>query len=143
MKFDWHEREKKWARSTSGKRPSCDLFSLWLAPPLLPDRGFAPHRSSITSAFSRSFHSDFTAKETARSLFENKNLFKNLSSQIFQLSTIFRNNVLSLAWKKLDSYKRIFTVNASESKIEKKYQIASILHEDQELSPFGEGGALP
>ena len=69
-----------------------------------------------------------SSRETARSLFENENLLKNLSSQIFQLSTVFYNNLLSLARKKLCSYKRVFTVYASESKIEKKKQITPILH---------------
>ena len=115
MKSDCHEREKKRARSTSGERPSRDLFLLRLAP-----RCWQIAASPLTARqshplFPRSFQSDFTAKETARSLFEKK----NLSSQIFQLSTIFYNNLLSLAWKKLGSYKRVFTVYASESKIEK------------------------
>ena len=108
---------EKQARSTSGEWPSRDLFSLWLAPLLLADRGFAARRSR--PLFPRLFQSDFTAKETSRSLFENKNLLKNLSSQIFQLGTLFYNNLLSVAWKKLGSYKRVFTVYASESKIEK------------------------
>ena len=90
--------------------------------------------------FPRSFQSDFTAKETARSLFENKNLLKNLSSQIFQLSTIFYNNLLSLAWKKLGSYKRVFTVYASESKIEKKTNYTNIALRSQTLFRFGGGG---
>ena len=125
MKFDWQEREKKvgvidklWAAKLRS------LFAVTGAPdaasPLIARRS--------RPLFPRSFQWDFTAKETARSLFENKNLLKNLSSQIFQLSTIFYNNLLSLAWKKLCSYKRVFTVYASESKIEKKKQITPILH---------------
>ena len=140
MKSDCHEREKKRARSTSGERPSRDLFLLRLAP-----RCWQIAASPLTARqshplFPRSFQSDFTAKETARSLFENKNLLKNLSSQIFQLSTIFYNNLLSLAWKKLGSYKRVFTVYASESKIEKKPNCTNVALRSQELSRFGGGG---
>ena len=124
MKFEWQEREKKvgvidklWAAKLRS------LFAVTGAPdarrsqlrrsPLVDHVRFFPVRSS---------------RETARSLFENENLLKNLSSQIFQLSTVFHNNLLSLAWKKLCSYKRVFTVYASESKIEKKKQITPILH---------------
>ena len=140
MKSDCHEREKKRARSTSGERPSRDLFLLRLAP-----RCWQITASPLTARqshplFPRSFQSDFTAKETARSLFENKNLLKNLSSQIFQLSTIFYNNLLSLAWKKLLSYKRVFTVCVSESKIEKIPNCTNIALRSQELSRFGGGG---
>ena len=82
-----------------------------------------------------------SSRETARSLFENENLLKNLSSQIFQLSTVFYNNLLSLAWKKLGSYKRVFTVYASESKIKKKKKnYTNIALRSQELSRFGGGG---
>ena len=136
MKSDCHEREKKRARSTSGERPSRDLFLLRLAP-----RCWQIAASPLTARqshplFPRSFQSDFTAKETARSLFEKK----NLSSQIFQLSTIFYNNLLSLAWKKLLSYKRVFTVCVSESKIEKIPNCTNIALRSQELSRFGGGG---
>ena len=86
--------------------------------------------------FPRSFQWDFTAKETARSLFESKNLLKKLSSQIFQLSTIFYNNLLSLAWKKLGSYKRVFTVYASESKIEKKNKLHQYCTKVTDTVPF-------
>ena len=89
--------------------------------------------------FPRSFQSDFTAKETARSLFEKK----NLSSQIFQLSTIFYNNLLSLAWKKLGSYKRVFTVYASESKIEKNTKLHQCCTKVTGTVPFRGRGVLP
>ena len=110
-------------------RPCCSQIT---ASPLIARRS--------RPLFPRSFQWDFTAKETARSLFENKNLLKNLSSQIFQLSTIFYNNLLSLAWKKLLSYKRVFTVCASESKIEKIPNCTNIALRSQELSRFGGGG---
>ena len=126
--------KKKWAWSTSCERPSCDLFLLWLAllmqlrPSSLVDHvRFFPVRSS---------------RETARSLFENENLLKNLSSQIFQLSTVFYNNLLSLAWKKLCSYKRVFTVYASESKIEKKNKLHQYCTKVIDTVPFRGRGVL-
>jgi len=42
-------------------------------------------------------------------IFENKNLFKNLSRLIFQLAAFSYQNLLSLAWKNLGSYTRGFT----------------------------------
>ena len=109
----WNGRDRQAVSGQAAISFRCDWCSCCLqigASPLIP------------------FQSDFTAKETARSLFENENLLKNQSSQIFQLSTVFYSNLLSLAWKKLGSYKRVFTVYASESKIEKKKQITPILH---------------
>ena len=102
-------------------RPCCSQIT---ASPLIARRS--------RPLFPRSFQSDFTAKETARSLFEKK----NLSSQIFQLSTIFYNNLLSLAWKKLGSYKRVFTVYASESKIEKKNKLHQYCTKVTDTVPF-------
>ena len=90
--------------------------------------------------FRRSFQSDFTAKETARSLFENKNLLKNLSSQIFQLSTIFNNNLLSLAWKKLGSYKRFLPYMLLSLRLKKIPNCTNIALRSQELYRFGRGG---
>ena len=113
-------------------RPCCSQIA---ASPLIARRS--------RPLFPRSFQSDFTAKETARSLFENKNLLKNLSSQIFQLSTIFYNNLLSLAWKKLGSYKRVFTVYASESKIEKNTKLHQCCTKVTGTVPFRGRGVLP
>ena len=49
--------------------------------------------------------------------FKNKNLFKNLSSLIFQLVPfLYKPLVLSLAWKILGSYTRIFAVLSSTIK---------------------------
>ena len=49
--------------------------------------------------------------------FKNKNLFKNLSSLIFQLVPfLYKPSVLSLAWKILGSYTRIFAVLSSTIK---------------------------
>ena len=83
-----------------------------------------------------------SSRETARSLFENENLLKNLSSQIFQLSTVFYNNLLSLARKKLCSYKRVFTVYASESKIEKKNKLHQYCTKVTDTVPFRGRGVL-
>ena len=113
MKFDRHERKKSGRdrRAVSCQvaisfrcdwRPRCSQIA---ASPFIARRS--------RPLFPRSFQSDFTAKETARSLFENK----NLSSQIIQLSTIFYNNFLSLARKKLGSHKRVFTVYASAASL--------------------------
>ena len=142
MKFDWHEREKSGRdrQAVSGQAAisyRCDWRSCSSQIAASP---FIARRSR--PLFPRSFQSDFTAKETARSLFENENLLKNLSSQIFQLSTVFYSN-LSLAWKKLGSYKRVFTVYASDPKIETKYQITPILHYGHRNCPVSGEGVLP
>ena len=48
---------------------------------------------------------------TALCTFKNENLFKNLSSLIFQLVPfLYRPLVLSLAWKIVGSYTRVFAV---------------------------------
>lgn len=50
--------------------------------------------------------------------FENKNLLMNLPEEPnFPVKHNLYKNLLSLAWENLFSYKRVFTVYASESKI--------------------------
>ena len=122
-------RTRKKVGAIDDWRPCCSQIA---ASPLIARRS--------RPLFPRSFQSDFTAKETARSLFENKNLLKNLSSQIFQLSTIFYNNLLSLAWKKLGSHKRFLPYMLLSLKLKKIPNCSNTALRSQELSRFGGGG---
>ena len=137
MKFEWQEREKK--VGVIDKLWAAKLRSLFAVTGAPDARRSQLRRSSLVDHVR--FFPVRSSRETARSLFENENLLKNLSSQIFQLSTVFHNNLLSLAWKKLCSYKRVFTVYASESKIEKKKtNYTNIALRSQTLFRFGGGG---
>ena len=65
----------------------------------MPKIGHTPHNKQIIS-------------------FENKNLLMNLPEEPnFPVKHNLYKNLLSLAWENVFSYKRVFTVYASESKI--------------------------